>query len=244
VGTARGQVGVGAVDHPATQEKKRRVLAEVGADTALVRYLPWDFESRPMADLPGRLSAVGHDASLPTLTLWEGVTMYLTPDAIDAAVSAVRALSAPGSSFVFTYFDRAVLTRPPLRMHVFRAVAARLGEPFRFGWDPLVLPAWLACRGFTLVSDLEHGDALELAPEARGAAVEARAEEDHLPPAPGDEAEERVVEHPGAELDLEHLIARQRPRRDAGEAARRAGGPLHVRGGEAEANLEACAVWR
>jgi methyltransferase (TIGR00027 family) len=158
-------VTVFEVDHPATQDKKRRVLAEIGADTGLVRYLPWDFEARPMADLPGCLSAVGHDPSRPTLTLWEGVTMYLTPDAIDAAVAAVRALSAPGSSFVFTYFDRAVLTRPPLRLHVFRALAARMGEPFRFGWDPLVLPAWLACRGFTLVSDRTDADlARELFP--------------------------------------------------------------------------------
>jgi O-methyltransferase involved in polyketide biosynthesis len=91
--------------------------------------------------------------------------MYLTSDAIDATVAAVRALSARGSSFVFTYFDRAVLTRPPLRMHLFRALTARVGEPVRFGWDPLALPAWLACRGFALVSDRTDADlARELFP--------------------------------------------------------------------------------
>src|SRR5262249_25735248 len=70
------------VDHPATQAKKRRVLADLGAESAPVAYLAWDFETAPMADLPGRLAALGHDPERPTLTLWEGVTMYLTPDAI------------------------------------------------------------------------------------------------------------------------------------------------------------------
>jgi methyltransferase (TIGR00027 family) len=141
------------VDHPATQAKKRRVLADLGAQTGPVAYLAWDFESAPMSDLPGRLAGLGHDAGCPTLTVWEGVTMYLTLDAIEAAVAAVHRLSAPGSTFAFTYLDRAAIERPPLRMHLLGAVVARLGEPFRFGWEPASLPAWLADRGFATVSD-------------------------------------------------------------------------------------------
>jgi methyltransferase (TIGR00027 family) len=141
------------VDHPATQAKKRHVLGSIGAESATVVYLPWDFETAPMADLPGRLSALGHDAGRPTLTLWEGVTMYLTSAAVESVVSAVRCLSTPTSPFAFTYLDRAAIERPPLHMHLMRAVAARLGEPFRFGWDPVLLPSWLSERGFATVSD-------------------------------------------------------------------------------------------
>jgi methyltransferase (TIGR00027 family) len=145
------------VDHPATQAKKRRVIADSGVEGAPTVYLPWDFERAPMADLPGRLGALGHDRARVTLTIWEGVTVYLTVPAIEATVAAVRALSAPGSPFAFTYHDRSAIEHPPLRMALTRAVFARLGEPFRFGWDPQELPRWIEARGFTLVSD--HTDA-------------------------------------------------------------------------------------
>lgn len=147
------EVTVFEVDHPATQARKRRILADVGASSAPVVYLPWDFERAAMAELPDRLAALGHHRGQPTLTIWEGVSMYLTPEAIEAAVAAVRDLSAPRSPFAFTYLDRAALERPPLRMHLLGAFVARLGEPLRFGWDPQELPGWLAARGFVVVSD-------------------------------------------------------------------------------------------
>ena len=121
------------VDHPATQAKKRRVLAEVGIERDGVGYLAWDFESTPMSELPARLAALGQLPPRLTLTVWEGVSMYLTPAAIEVAGTAVGALSAEGSPFAFTYFDRTALERPPLRMHLLGAVAALFGEPLRFG---------------------------------------------------------------------------------------------------------------
>jgi hypothetical protein len=33
------------------------------------------------------------------------------------------------------------------------------GEPWRFGWEPRALPAWLGDHGFRLVSDEEVGTA-------------------------------------------------------------------------------------
>ncbi len=159
------------VDHPATQARKRRVLADAGVETGRVAYLPWDFEGTPMAELPARLAPLGHDRGRPTLTVWEGVSMYLTAPAVDAVVAAVRDLSAAGSPFALTYLDRAGIERPPLRLRVVRAVVARLGEPFRWGWDPAELPAWLGARGFAVVSDRTDAElARELFP-ARFAAT-------------------------------------------------------------------------
>ena len=106
-----------------------------------------------MADLPARLAALGHDPGRPTLTIWEGVSMYLSPGAIDATVAAVRALSAPRSPFAFQYLDRRGVEHPPLHLRLLCALMERLGEPIRSGWDPPELPAWLAARGFALVSD-------------------------------------------------------------------------------------------
>ena len=48
------------VDHPATQGRKRSVLAKLGADSP-ARYVTWDFETRAMEDLPDVLEEAGLD---------------------------------------------------------------------------------------------------------------------------------------------------------------------------------------
>jgi methyltransferase (TIGR00027 family) len=137
------------VDHPATQAHKRRVLARRKIDGAQARYLSWDFESQALSQLPAALAERGHKATAPTLTIWEGVTMYLTAPAIDACVRCVRSLSAPGSQFALTYFERSSLDRQPLT----RSFVARVGEPLRFGWDQGELDPYLEQRGFRLLQD-------------------------------------------------------------------------------------------
>ncbi|HEY1954605.1 MAG TPA: SAM-dependent methyltransferase [Polyangiaceae bacterium] len=139
------------VDHPATQARKRAVLAnDVGAKT---EYVAWNFEERPVAELPAELAARGHDASKPTLTIWEGVTMYLRPRAIDDSVAAVATYSAPGSRLVFTYMERTLVENPTLRARAGAAIVGLVGEPFRFGFEPSELAGWLGARGFTLARD-------------------------------------------------------------------------------------------
>jgi methyltransferase (TIGR00027 family) len=166
------------VDHPATQKRKRAILAEAAEDAGgigAVRYLAWDFEQQPMSALGTALAAEGHDATAPALFIWEGVTMYLTEDAIDATVAAVRDLAAPGSVLVFTYFERRAFEAPRADSRLIAAFVARVGEPFRFGWDPAALPAWLAARGFELVSDrADHELAAELLPAPFAARVAPR----------------------------------------------------------------------
>jgi methyltransferase (TIGR00027 family) len=154
------------VDHPATQAIKRHVLAGVGG-TPLSRFVPWDFENQPMTALTDALAALGHDASRPTVTIWEGVTMYLHPPAIEASFAAVRSYSAPGSRIVFTYFDKERrFERPSLRGRALSRLVESVGEPFRFGWSPAGLPTWLFARGFELREDMEDAElSLRLLPK-------------------------------------------------------------------------------
>ncbi len=158
------------VDHPATQRRKRERLP----DPQQVRYLPWDFEASPVAGLPSALAALGHDPTRPTLTIWEGVTMYLSEPAVDATARAVAALSSPGSRFVFTYVERAALERPGFAYRLAARLVALVGEPMRFGFSPVELPTWLTARGFTLEHDVGFRDAAELLLPARCAALVAR----------------------------------------------------------------------
>ena len=168
------------VDHPATQVKKRSVL-EHHSVRSEARYLPFDFERRPVAELPLALAQAGHDARSPTLTIWEGVTMYLSDGAVDASVRAVHAYSATGSPLVVTYISRSELDHPgPLRKLV-RHLVARAGEPFRFGWEPDELPAWLAERGYGIEWDRSISDlAAALLPARHARLLERWAHSQHI----------------------------------------------------------------
>jgi len=130
------------VDHPATQGHKKAVLDRIGASSPS-RYVTWNFEERPMSELPSALAAAGHDAHAPTLTIWEGVTMYLTEPAIDASLRAIRAWSAPGSQLAMTYFAKSRTVSLSLRTRAVKALVARVGEPWRWGWLPDELPPYL-----------------------------------------------------------------------------------------------------
>jgi methyltransferase (TIGR00027 family) len=145
------------IDHPATQRHKRAVLEQLGAASP-ADYLAWDFETHPMDDLPAALADAGLDTAAPSLTIWEGVTMYLTDAAIDASLRAIAAWSAAGSQLAMTYMTRSRLSRG-LAIRAVRAVVERLGEPFRFGWEPEELPGYLAARGLALISDVSTADA-------------------------------------------------------------------------------------
>jgi methyltransferase (TIGR00027 family) len=155
------------VDHPATQARKRAVIGETST-----QYVPWNFETDPLAALPAALVERGLDPARPTLTIWEGVTMYLTADAIDATVAAIRRLGGEGSRLVFTYIERAAIDRPSGWARALRPVLTGVGEPFKFGWNPDDLPAWLDERGLTLISDRAEVDlAAELLPAPYSARV-------------------------------------------------------------------------
>lgn len=151
-------VHVFEVDHPATQRHKRDVFERHGIDSPST-YVTWDFEERPVEDLPEHLIELGHDANTPTFTIWEGVTMYLTEPAIDASLRAIAEWSAPESELAMTYFARSRLAKPTLATRAIQAVVSTVGEPWRWGWSPDELPEYLAARGLELTDDISLAEA-------------------------------------------------------------------------------------
>ncbi len=164
------QVTVFEVDHPATQQAKRevlgRVLAGIVAGDPLawhVRFVPVDLERD---DLVRALRAAGYRDGVRSLFVWEGVTNYLPPAAVDQTLGAVRGLAAAaaGSLLVFTYVDRAVLegelSRFPEARRWVEGVRRR-GEPWTFGLDPAEVEQFLSHRGFELIRDLSTAQAGE-----------------------------------------------------------------------------------
>ena len=158
-----GRVRVFEVDHPATQEYKRRVGGAAASGRALdgVTFVPVDFTRDSLAEALGR---AGFDAGRPAFVSWLGVTMYLDEGAIEATVSALGRF-APGSEIVVDYMlpagmrDAAGQTYAEL---VGQAAAER-GEPWLSVFTPEAMAALLARHGFGPARDVGQRDMIPAA---------------------------------------------------------------------------------
>jgi methyltransferase (TIGR00027 family) len=139
------------VDHPATQKQKRAIVGD-DPPAGRVVFVPWNFE-RPLPELPARLASEGHDASAPTMTVLEGVLMYLTPEATDATFECIRQYSAPGSPVAITFMDKSLIEDRSREGYGRRFILGLAGEPLRNGFEAGTVPAWLEARGFRLERD-------------------------------------------------------------------------------------------
>ncbi len=143
------KVHVFEVDHPFTQDyKQKRLKIMLGRLPSNVTYVPIDFERQSLDEA---MEASGFRKDVGALFIWEGVTQYITAQAVDMTLQYVSA-STLKSSIVFTYIDRGVLTGSPRFENLRRLVegAARFGEPWVFGLDPNELSEYLFKRGFEI----------------------------------------------------------------------------------------------
>jgi methyltransferase (TIGR00027 family) len=143
---ARPDLRAFEVDHPATQQVKRRVLEARGAHPPNLALLPVDFAVGSADDA---LAAAGHDRARPTFVVCEGVLMYLAPPEADAVFALAARLSAPGSRFVFTWVDAARLEADGDAALLARALEST-GEPLRSSRRPDELGGFLDGHGFRL----------------------------------------------------------------------------------------------
>lgn len=147
------RVQVLEVDHPDTMSVKRRYVQQIlGAATPHVRFAAVDFNTQRLEDVV--MPAIC-DATLPTFFLWEGVTNYLTAEAVDITFRALRRL-AQQSLVLFTYVHRAVLDTETAfaGTTALHRTLQRVGEQWTFGFEPGELEEYLALRGFHLVEDI------------------------------------------------------------------------------------------
>jgi methyltransferase (TIGR00027 family) len=146
-------VPVFEIDHPDTQAAKRRRLSRaLPALPANVRFIPTDFN---LGQLGSAMEASGYRRDLPTVILWEGVTNYLTGEAVDATMRWC-AQAAEVAVLIFTYVHSDVLTKPEMfvgatRLH---ASLAKADEKMTFGMDPVDMAGYLTEHGLDLQWDL------------------------------------------------------------------------------------------
>jgi methyltransferase (TIGR00027 family) len=85
------------LDHPATQGDKARLLQAISAGAHGVTLAETDFRSDDVATV---LHGAGHDASLPTLFICEGLLVYLDAGTCHALLAALAGRAATGSALV------------------------------------------------------------------------------------------------------------------------------------------------
>jgi methyltransferase (TIGR00027 family) len=140
------------VDHPSTQRMKKERCAGLKVEARELVYVSVDFARD---SLDQALEGAGHRRDQPSFWIWEGVTMYLPPEATRATLEVVGARSAPGSRVAVTYLDRSLAALPfPIRKIV-EAPFRLLGEPLVGEMLPQQMVDLLANVHFRVVSD-EH----------------------------------------------------------------------------------------
>ncbi len=146
------------LDIHATQRYKLMVLKrkKIVLPKMLV-FAPIDFSKQHLADV---LSEVGYQEKQKTLFLWEGVTMYLEPEAVDGTLAFIRGSAAEGSIVAFDYIYASVLRREN-RFYGEQGIydtVARTGEGWTFGIEAGAIEGFLAERGLKLLSHYTPSD--------------------------------------------------------------------------------------
>jgi methyltransferase (TIGR00027 family) len=151
----RDHVKIFEVDHPATQtDKLAKVRTIFGTIPEYVTYVPVDFNTQTLEE---RLPESGYGSNLKTLYIWQGVTMYLTAEAVDDTLKFIVQHSAPGSAIVFDYIYRQVLDGIQKHGEIsnMRRYRFMTGEGLIFGIEEGAVDAFLKMRGFSQVRDMD-----------------------------------------------------------------------------------------
>jgi methyltransferase (TIGR00027 family) len=150
-------VAVFEVDHPASQQDKRKRAGDLRPVAGSLAYVPADLSRDPLGPA---LAAAGHRADVPTTWVWEGVIPYLRPAEVTATVAALAALSAPGSTLIANYQTPAVsaatgrlVARAMTRLA--RRPSPWRDEPRRSAWTPGALRGLLERHGLTPGTDTD-----------------------------------------------------------------------------------------
>ncbi len=142
------------VDHPATQQAKLEALKKVfGKLPGNVVYVPIDFNEQTLADC---LAEHGYDPAAKSVFIWQGVTYYLEPEAVDHTLDFIARSSAPGSSVIFDYIDEDLLRAPVNHNEVsnMRRYRGMSGEELRYGIPVAQIEPFLRRRGFEQVHNM------------------------------------------------------------------------------------------
>lgn len=155
-----GRLRIFEVDHPATQARKREMLAAAEiAVPATLSFVAVDFEREQLSE---RLQAAGFKPAGRSFFSWLGVVPYLTEAAINSTLGFIAQLPG-GAEVVFDYVNPAT-SIPAAGRTAHQALAARVaavGERFQGYLDTASLCAKMSAAGFRHIDDIGPAELAE-----------------------------------------------------------------------------------
>jgi methyltransferase (TIGR00027 family) len=120
-------------------------------------FVPIDFNKDSMTDVLGK---AGYGTNEKSLFILEGVTMYLTSDAVDRTLGFIRSSAMEGSIVAFDYVYASVLRRENRfygEKEIYELVSGA-GEGWTFGIEEGTIEDFLTQRGFKLMTHYTPSD--------------------------------------------------------------------------------------
>jgi methyltransferase (TIGR00027 family) len=151
------QTEIFELDVPTTQQIKKQFLktSNISIPTKL-HFVPINFNKE---DLGEALINAGFKMNKKTLFIWEGVTEYLTPEAVDSTLDFIRKNSGNTVAFNYIYKSAVDGTCDYYGSKEIVKAASESNEPYQFGIEEGKIEQFLNDRGYELVS---HYTAKEL----------------------------------------------------------------------------------
>jgi methyltransferase (TIGR00027 family) len=141
------------VDLPIMQNiKKEKIQKHLGALPTNVTFIPIDFNSQTLDQV---LTSKELDFSRPIFFIWEGVTQYITDEAVKNTLKFISRASS-GSMVVFSYVLKNIIDKKsnPLETDTMLDYFESKNQSWIFGLDPLSINDFINQFDLTLVEDI------------------------------------------------------------------------------------------
>jgi len=149
------------LDSPELQKVKRSYIdKKIGELPSNVSLVPIDFNSQ---DLGEELKKAGYALSSKTLFIWEGVTQYISKEAVDNTLKYV-AQASTGSSIVYTYVLESFINGshiPDGLNSLYKTMLNKKNPLWFCGFDPCEMHEYLSKYSLSLIEDVGHEEFLE-----------------------------------------------------------------------------------
>ncbi|MBL7127191.1 MAG: class I SAM-dependent methyltransferase [Dehalococcoidales bacterium] len=149
------------LDFPELQKVKRAYIDKsIGELPPNVSLVPVDFNSQ---DIGEELQKAGYTLSSQTLFIWEGVTQYISREAVDNTLKYV-ARAAAGSRIVFTYVLKSFIDGshiPDGLNSLYKLTLNKKKLLWFCGFEPAEIRDYLSQYSLHLIEDVGHEEYLE-----------------------------------------------------------------------------------
>ena len=155
------------VDQAEVQARKRSKLPENLTNAANVTYVTVDFTHQSLAE---QLTAAGFDKSKPTIFTLEGVSQYITKEAVSSTIEELATLiQTTSATFFISYVDELLNKDPEAcfgtgypnaarRAETIKILSAKVGEPWISFYTAEEIASLLSRNGFSVTENVTVED--------------------------------------------------------------------------------------